>query len=487
MKRPALYLRGPNRQAPTGFPASFPGSEVATESIFDTPTDTVTPVIPDAPVIDLLAISDRGGSTTDNITNDTEPQFSIDADSNVEAGDTVHVYDNAVEIGTGITLTAGQAAGTDPLFLGGSPLADGTHPITMTVENSAGESAASNEITLVVNTSLGACTVALAEGDDETTDTTPPIRVTAAGAVENDIAYVHRESDGLLLGTKTWDATDAINGYADVTPSDLSVASHDVYGYVEGTASGSGAGTFTAEDEYTFSVVVIAVEFDGANDYIDYGDVSASLTDSKLVTISMWVKLPAWPALDGRIINFDASNNTRFGLFYFAATSGRFSFQGRQPAGGASTLVVNVDDLPINSWFHFLVSIDMASGVQAYVNDAAANLTVTTRTDAVLDFTCNHTSIGRFIAAQANLFDGYISELWMDIGTALDISVQANRRKFISAAGKPVDLGADGSTPTGSQPEFFHSGAVASWHTNKGTVSGGTETGEITEAADSPN
>lgn len=271
MKRPALYLRGPNRQAPTGFPASFPGSEVATESIFDTPTDTVTPVIPDAPVIDLLAISDRGSSTTDDITNDTEPQFSIDVDSNVQAGDTVHVYDNAVEIGTGIILTAGQAAGTDPLFLGGDPLADGTHPITMTVENSAGESAASNEISLVIDTSLG--TVAASIAGDSTTDTTPTLTVdiSLSTLVADGVLNV-RSATGTLLGTHTLTAGEVTADSADVTLSELAIGSHTVtvYGY-------DASGNFTAEDEYTFAVAAAAFHPDQVTNIalvLDASDIS---------------------------------------------------------------------------------------------------------------------------------------------------------------------------------------------------------------------
>jgi hypothetical protein len=34
---------------------------------------------------------------------------------------------------------------------------------------------------------------------------------------------------------------------------------------------------------------------------------------------------------------------------------------------------------------------------------------------------------------------------------------------------KPVDLGANGATPTGASPIGFFSGPVATWHQNKGT------------------
>lgn len=63
----------------------------------------------------------------------------------------------------------------------------------------------------------------------------------------------------------------------------------------------------------------------------------------------------------------------------------------------------------------------------------------------------------------------------------LDFSVEANRRKFIDAEGKPVDLGADGSLPTGSQPEIFApDGNIGN---NLGSGGNATVTGTPTEIA----
>ena len=69
----------------------------------------------------------------------------------------------------------------------------------------------------------------------------------------------------------------------------------------------------------------------------------------------------------------------------------------------------------------------------------------------------------------------------------LDISVENNRRKFIDADGFPVDLGSDGSTPTGIAAIMFFSGATVSWHTNDGSGGGFTENGALTDAATSPS
>ena len=65
--------------------------------------------------------------------------------------------------------------------------------------------------------------------------------------------------------------------------------------------------------------------------------------------------------------------------------------------------------------------------------------------------------------------------------------MEANRRKFIDVDGKPVDLGSDGSTPTGTVPLMFFSGPTDDWHINKGSVGGFTETGAFTDAPYSPS
>eukprot|EP00951_Prasinocladus_malaysianus_P002741 scaffold19422_cov43-Prasinocladus_malaysianus.AAC.1 len=45
----------------------------------------------------------------------------------------------------------------------------------------------------------------------------------------------------------------------------------------------------------------------------------------------------------------------------------------------------------------------------------------------------------------------------------LDMSVEANRRKFVSASGAPVLLGVDGSLPTGNAPDIYLSGDSGNW------------------------
>lgn len=80
-----------------------------------------------------------------------------------------------------------------------------------------------------------------------------------------------------------------------------------------------------------------------------------------------------------------------------------------------------------------------------------------------------------------------VADFWCAPSQFIDFTIEANRRKFIDAAGKPVDLGADGSTPTGTAPAIFFSGDHATFGTNKGTGGSFTLTGTLTDATTSPN
>lgn len=88
-------------------------------------------------------------------------------------------------------------------------------------------------------------------------------------------------------------------------------------------------------------------------------------------------------------------------------------------------------------------------------------------------------------------FNGAMADLWIAPNTFIDFSVTGNRRKFISAAGKPVNLGADGSIPTGTAPAIFQrrapADAAATFADNLGTGGDFTITGTLTNAPSSPS
>ena len=69
-------------------------------------------------------------------------------------------------------------------------------------------------------------------------------------------------------------------------------------------------------------------------------------------------------------------------------------------------------------------------------------------------------------------YRGGLAEYYYAPGQYINFNIESNRRKFINADGTPVDLGADGSTPTGSRPMLYLSlrdgEAATEFATNRG-------------------
>ena len=94
--------------------------------------DTTPPAAPNAP--DLLAASDTGSSSTDNVTGLTTPTFSI---TGVESGATVTLRSDAGgTIGSAIVADGASTCTITPA----APLAQGAHVITVTQSDRAGNS-----------------------------------------------------------------------------------------------------------------------------------------------------------------------------------------------------------------------------------------------------------------------------------------------------------------------------------------------------------
>ena len=98
--------------------------------------DTTAPAAPGTP--DLQAASDTGSSSTDNITSDTTPVFDITC----AVGNTVNLKDGATVVGT-------ASCAASPVSITSSTLSSGSHTITATQTDDAGnESVASGSLSV---------------------------------------------------------------------------------------------------------------------------------------------------------------------------------------------------------------------------------------------------------------------------------------------------------------------------------------------------
>lgn len=227
-----------------------------------------------------------------------------------------------------------------------------------------------------------------------------------------------------------------------------------------------------------------AVNFDGTNDWLTRGGGLTGAVDNDTALISLWFNMGGGDgAQHGFIWGLTASH-----LRVHRQATNDILIQ-LESGAGVTIWAFLTDEtfLAAGGWNHLLVAVDIAAAKrQIYINDAAAPIHSVTENAGDIDWTQADWSIGAKSAIGANKLNGDLAEVYMT-NEFLDISIEANRRKFITAALKPIDLGADGSDPTGTAPLVYESGATASWHTNKGSGGGFTENGALTDAATSPS
>jgi hypothetical protein len=242
----------------------------------------------------------------------------------------------------------------------------------------------------------------------------------------------------------------------------------------------------------TASYVTAAVNFQPGTDYM-VGTTNTAFTgatDSKLGMVSFWFKMQGNDASFQSL--FENDSGVEAGLGILRLNDNKWRINCITAAGGPAVQMVTTSTFTSGGgWNHLLASWDVNSGVaryQLYINDAS-NVSVSATADSNIGY--NNASTHRIGARSgpALPLNADIEDLWICYGSSLDLSNSTNRRKFISATSKPVDLGAAGDTP-GISPIGYFSGraGVANWHVNKGT--GGnlfTLTGTLSAASTNPS
>lgn len=222
--------------------------------------------------------------------------------------------------------------------------------------------------------------------------------------------------------------------------------------------------------------------FDGTNDYMKRGGVLTGIAAAKPFLLTFW-------------INFNGGNGTAQTIF--TNTGARVEVM--KDASNLVTVILDNDAATnlitmtatnaltdASGWTCVMASIDMATGSSGhlYFGDTA-EVSGATGTDDTIGYLRADWSVGAKVNATQKT-NACISELFFT-DEYLDLSVEANRRKFIDASGKPVDLGSDGSTPTGTQPRVYFPNAFGTFEQNAGSGGDFTVTGALTACASSPS
>lgn len=233
-----------------------------------------------------------------------------------------------------------------------------------------------------------------------------------------------------------------------------------------------------------------AADFDGINDQLQLSSDLSGSVDAKVGLLSAWLRIDGGDAsyltiLHGR----DAADAN--GRFVFSRNASDVFEVSARPAGSATDVLVLKSNTSYTSnvaWRHVLASWNLATPVaHLYIDDVDDEAAGSTETDDTIDYTKEEWTLGGN-TSDANRFDGGMADFYF-AQEYLDITVKANRRLFIDPAGKPVDLGSDGSTPTRSQPICFFKADAAmpdNFANNLGSGGNFSVTGALANASTSP-
>jgi len=235
--------------------------------------------------------------------------------------------------------------------------------------------------------------------------------------------------------------------------------------------------------------VAPSVYFDGTNDFL-YLPLpnNVATVGSSVGTISFWIKLNSPPTAGvkpGILLSPGGGLQLQFD------TSGLIELIGMNTSGtrGQVLIMRSASQLSVGIWHHVALSWDIT------VNPSKQRLYV----DGASDWGYGSVLIGgvidvadkawNFSLDKLNYYkiDGCFADVWADFGHFIDLDVPANLEKFRDPSGRPVDLGADGSAPTGTQPPIYLHGNATTFANNAGYGGAFTVYGNPTDCPTSPS
>lgn len=200
-----------------------------------------------------------------------------------------------------------------------------------------------------------------------------------------------------------------------------------------------------------------ATTFIGTNCYFTTGS-TMSLTNSTKMTFSAWFKIDANPSAQTWLLTFRNASS------FISRSSGAMKVNIRGTVTNPSYVWEGTTQITNGSgWHHLWVSLDGTDGSTAlvYLDGTSASGSWTTYvTNALINYQVSTLTVGATVGG-GNALQGCLCELWFDNQYSSDPT------KWISG-GKPVNLGSDGSTPTGVQPAIYLRDPYTSFTNNYG-------------------
>lgn len=268
--------------------------------------------------------------------------------------------------------------------------------------------------------------------------------------------------------------------------------------------------------------LVDAADFDGTNDMMRRASAYTSVANTDSGIASIWFYLEnasGTPSGLGGVVvlyqskNAGSSSHAEFTIDNTGATPKVSPFIGSGIADGGLTIYqpkylgvagnLGADANNVvtrNAWQHLLQSWDVSNGTYwvalngVLLGDSTGDKSNPgSWTNTAWTGSTNNSFAGLSGGFSAGtVMDGGMAECYLALGaTALDLSNPANVQKFRSTLGKPVNLGTDGSIPTGTAATVYQhlddGEAAANFATNRGSGGNFTITGTLTTFATSPS
>jgi hypothetical protein len=212
--------------------------------------------------------------------------------------------------------------------------------------------------------------------------------------------------------------------------------------------------------------------FDGANDWLTHSGDFTGAANSKLFTMSCWFKLnqSTQNATDRILLQYSsvnlmkvedgtASGSSAANDIYFLTLDSGF--------GNAVRFVTASTFTASSTWHHLYISFDTSDSAKrfVYVDGVLDSTTwLAYNNVAILWAGGGDTGLGATAAGVSKCAFSF-AEVWIGYGQYLG----ASPTSFRSAGGKPVNLGTDGSTPTGTAPLLYLKNAFGTFQNNLGT------------------
>lgn len=229
-----------------------------------------------------------------------------------------------------------------------------------------------------------------------------------------------------------------------------------------------------------------AVDFDGVYDYLSRDSDLAGNVNSKTFTLSVWVYKNALGGTGAAYYNIDNNQYVKFYILFGgsisilakdASDNTILQYDAASPSGECS----------IVTWMHVLISLDLTDVAKrkVYLNDHELAGTWSQYNNVAIRFagTSSYPIIigGRYSSGTILPLQERLSHLYLDY-TYRDLSVEANRRLFITADRKPAS-GQAALNPI----LYLPLDSPSTCHVNKGTGGDFVLNGTIARSGHGPN